>query len=117
MARGRRKGKKARPIEPEDVLSGRTRTDLEGLFRLIHRVNPTGRDLPNDQEARLYRQKSALQSLLIQQHGDHLRVSPSDDEGVVSLDHRLGQQNACHAVLAELEADAGLNRCSTWRRP
>ncbi len=106
MARRHRKRK--RSPEPEEVLAGRVDLKPPELIELIHRVNPTGRELDASQEADRYRQKAALQSLLIRRFGDeHLAVTPAEPEGVVSLDsHRGGTRDACHAVVDELDPDA-----------
>ncbi len=104
---GRRHQKRKRSPEPRDVLTGRVEVKSTELIELIHRVNPTGRELDATQEAERYRQKAELQSLLIRRHGDeHLVVTPAEDEGVVSLSHRGGARDACHAVLDELDPDA-----------
>ncbi len=105
--RRRAKRKKHTLPDPAAVLEGRSDIGAQQLFELIHRVNPTGRELPAQDEARRYAQKSRLQSLLIQRFGDqHLEVREGEQEGVVSLEHRSGSKDACHAVLGELEPDA-----------
>ncbi len=79
----------------------------EELFELIHRVNPTGRGLSAPQETERYAQKAGLQSLLIRRFGDqHLVVKATEHQDVVSLVHRSGARDACHAVVSELEPDA-----------
>jgi hypothetical protein len=108
MARRRksRTTKKARELDPEEVLAGRRSVTPEDLFRLIHQVNPTGLGHDRDEEIRLYRQKSDLQSRLIREHSEMLALRRGPGDGVVSLVHRLGQFDACHAVVDELEPDA-----------
>ncbi len=94
-------------MDPEDILEGRVEARPGDLFDLIHRVNPTGEELPEQEAARRYAQKRRLQSLLIRRFGDrHLTVATTGDEGIVSLDHRSGARDACHAVIDELEPDA-----------
>ena len=108
MGRRRRfKGKKHHPPDPVDVLQGRIEIGVAELFDLIHRVNPTGRKLPAAEETRRYALKARLQSLLIRRFGDrHVLVKPGEQDGIVSLSHRSGSRDACHAVLAELETDS-----------
>lgn len=92
--------------DPAAVLAGREDVSPEDLFRLIHRVNPTGQELEARYERRLYEQKSRLQSLLVRRHADLVAVAPTERDGVVSLGHRSGFLDACHAVVDELEPDA-----------
>ncbi len=88
------------------MLAGRVDVGIRKLFELIHWVNPTGQELPARDAARLYSQKSGLQSLLIRRFGDQLTVKEDEREGIVSLEHDSGTRDACHAVLDELDADA-----------
>ncbi len=97
-------GKKRRLPDPEAVLEGRASADLETLVTLIHRANPTGRGQPAEVERRRYARKSALQSLLIRDFGEHLRVE-AEAEGVVLL-RLLSGRDAAHAVLDALDEDA-----------
>ena len=85
----------------DEVLGG-AKASLEELFRLIHRVNPTGRGGGEER----YRRKAALQSLLIREHASALGVEPTDDPDIVSLRHVLGRRDACHARLSALDDDA-----------
>ena len=41
-------------VTAEDVLAGHVQPDARELLRLIHAVNPTGRDLAEDEVARSY---------------------------------------------------------------
>ncbi len=108
MGRRRRsKRKPHKPPDPVDVLEGRVEIRAEELFDLIHRINPTGRELPRAEETRRYELKGRLQSLLIRRFGDrHLVVTPGGHDGIVSLGHRSGARDACHAVLSELAPDS-----------
>ena len=108
MGRRRRsKSKKHRPPDPVAVLEGRIEVRPEELFDLIHHVNPTGRELPRGEKTRRYALKNRLQSLLIHRFGErHVVVKPSEHDGVVSLAHRSGARDACHAVLSELDVDS-----------
>ncbi len=101
------KTKKHRLPDPADILAGRVEAGPEALFDLIHQVNPTGRGLPDPEQTRRYAVKAHLQSLLIRRFGDRLvEVAASEHDGIVSLAHRSGARDACHAVLAELEPEA-----------
>ncbi len=108
MGRRRRfASKKHRLPDPVDVLEGRVEIRAEELFDLTHRVNPTGRELPSREEARRYALKARLQSLLIRRFGDgHVVVKRGELDGVVSLEHRSGVGDACHAVVSELDPDS-----------
>jgi hypothetical protein len=101
---GRRKPSK---LEPADVLAGRVRPSVEDLIQLITLVNPTGEELPKAEVDRRYKEKSALQSLLVNRFSDELAVVPDpENEAVVLLRHRYGARDACHAVLDDLDPDA-----------
>ncbi len=108
MGRRRRpKGKKRRLPDPVDVLEGKVEIRPEVLFDLIHRVNPTGRELPRPEEIRRYALKARLQSLLIRRFGEvHVAVKRGEQDGIVSLGHRSGIKDACHAVVSELDLDS-----------
>lgn len=107
MARRRKsRTKKSRELDPEAILAGRRSASPEDLFRLIHQVNPTGLGHDRHEELRLYRQKSHLQSRLIREHSEMLALRRGPGDGVVSLVHRRGQFDACHAVVDELDPDA-----------
>ncbi len=108
MARRKRhRGKKHRRPDAEEVLAERVEIRVEALFDLIHHVNPTGKEVSEQERARRYRQKTGLQSLLIRRFGDgHVVVKATDDDEVVSLLHCSGAKDACHAIVSELEAAA-----------
>jgi tetratricopeptide (TPR) repeat protein len=106
MARRRKHKNRDQPLDAEAVADGRLDVRPGQLFDLIHEVNPTGRDLPRAETTRRYQLKNRLRSPLVRRFGDeHLIVRPGDD-GTVSLDHRSGSRDACHAVVDELEPDA-----------
>jgi len=88
--------------EPREVLAGRARASIEVLFALVHEVNPTDLHLDPEEEALRYAEKSALQSLLIARHGDALSVEEVSED-LVSLRHRHGMADACHAVVSTLD--------------
>jgi hypothetical protein len=96
-----------RRLDPQDVLAGRVRPTAVELLDLIHRVNPTGRELPAREAELRYRQKARLQSLLVRSFAGEITVVPDPErEGTVSLLHRGRGRDACHAVIAELDEDA-----------
>jgi hypothetical protein len=88
------------------VLAGRTDVDVESLLELIHRVNPTERELPAAVAAQRYEIKSRLQSLLLRRFAESLKIEPaSDDHRLISISHRFGPGDACHAVVEDLDVD------------
>ena len=96
-----------RRSDPEDVIAGRALATAHELFDLVHHANPTGRELTPAESARRYSLKARLQSVLVRRFPDELRVVPepgSDD--LVSLLHRSGQRDACHALVSQLDPDA-----------
>jgi len=95
--------------EVRDVVSGHVRPPLDVLVTLIHRVNPTGLELPDEIEAARYADKSALQSLLVSRHGDVLRVEATSDPDVVTLRLAGTGKDAAHAVVSTLS-----DRARTW---
>ena len=104
-----RRKRRSRALDPEAVAAGRVRASIEELFRLIHEVNPTERGLDESEEERRYALKASLQSRLINEHGHLLVAEPMErDAGVVSLAHRSGSRDACHARIDALDADARL---------
>jgi hypothetical protein len=94
-------------LDPEDVLAGRVKVGAGELLDLIHRVNPTGRELgARDAELR-YAQKARLQSLLVRRFGAELSVAPDPaGDGTVSIFHRGHGRDGCHAVIDTLDEDA-----------
>jgi len=106
MAKKRKR--KASRIDPNDVLEGNITPSAQELARLIHRINPTGQDLPSRKEAERYKMKSRLQSLLIRRFGKELAVILPDAEnpGLVALDLPRCNEEACHALMDELDEDA-----------
>ncbi|MCU0663715.1 MAG: hypothetical protein MUC50_15470 [Myxococcota bacterium] len=89
----------------EDILAGRREPRADLLIDAIAAVNPTSLNIPARERALRYQVKSALQSLLLRVHGDDLKIVPSDDMGVVSLEHRFLGRTACHALVADLDED------------
>lgn len=108
MAAKRKKKKKGQATRPEDILAGRaTITPLE-LVRLIHRINPTKKNFNADKSSEQYRLKSHLQSLLIKKYSDSLVVEQPDPEQpqLISIKLKHFSEDACHALLHELEFEA-----------
>jgi hypothetical protein len=94
-------------LEPEDVLAGRVKVGVPDLLDLIHRVNPTGRELRSREAEQRYALKSRLQSLLVRRFGPELEVVlDPEHEGTVSLLHRGHGRDGCHAVVDALDEDA-----------
>jgi hypothetical protein len=92
----------------QDVIAGRYRASLHELFDLIHAVNPTGRaddGASARATARDYQLKARLQSLLVRDHRDELRVTAEPD-GSIGIAHRYSNRDACHARLDSLDDDA-----------
>ena len=100
--------KKGRIINHKDVLSGKVTISADELARLIHRINPTGKNIPAKKEAERYRTKARLQSLLVRRFNEVLVVSQPDLENprLVALDLRRHSETACHALIDELDEDA-----------
>src|SRR5215468_8304612 len=94
-------------LDPEDVLAGRVKVGAAELLDLIHRVNPTGRELGAREAEVRYAQKARLQSLLVRRFGPELDVVPDPaSEGTVSILHPCHGRDGCHAVLDMLDEDA-----------
>ncbi len=106
----KRKKKKKQQIDPYDVLEGKGKVTSHELIRLIHRVNPTKEGLGDEKKSERYKIKARLQSLLIRNFHDGLLVEASvpgpENSRIVSLKLRNFDEDACHASLAELDADA-----------
>jgi len=107
VSKKRKKPKDISNVQPQDVLSGRISLGVFQLIELIHRINPTDRDMTSAGQKQRYQIKSQLQSRLIQLFGAELEVvADGQGEGVVSIRHRSGAKDACHAVLDQLTEDA-----------
>jgi hypothetical protein len=105
----RKKNKKhSRQANPHDVLNGKVKLTAHELIRLIHHINPTGKSLTNKKISELYQLKSQLQSLLIKQFPESLTVvqDPSGKPGLLKLNLKFYEDDACHALLMELDDDA-----------
>ncbi len=101
------KRKASSPFDADDVLAGRVKPGATDLLQLIHRENPTGRELPARETEARYARKARLQSLLVHRFADELEVALDPAQpGTVSLRHRGHGRDACHAVLAALDDDA-----------
>jgi len=81
---------------------------LEELFDLIHRHNPTGRDMSEAERRQAYALKADLQSLLIETYGEDLRLEDvlHTDGSTIGLRHRSGKRDACHAIESALSPAA-----------
>lgn len=99
------KKRASRLPDPEDVLAGRVRVPVDELFALVHDVNPTGEESPRERER--YALKSRLQGLLLTRHGEEVEVVPDPgNPDLVSLRHRSGLRDACHALVSQLPVEA-----------
>ena len=99
------KKRASRLPDPEDVLAGRVRVRVEELFALVHDVNPTGEESPRERER--YALKSRLQGLLLTRFGEEVEVVPDlASPDLVSLRHRSGLRDACHALVSQLPVEA-----------
>ncbi len=98
---------KRKSLDPDDVIAGRIKPGVADLLDLIHRENPTGRDVsPREAELR-YARKARLQSVLVRRFADELDVTADPERpGTVSLLHRGHGRDGCHAILASLDDDA-----------
>lgn len=81
--------------------------DLQSLIARIQSVNPTGRGLRRSEERARYAEKAHLQSLLVENHPQDVRVRIHDDmPGIVSLSIPRLQASAGHAVVDTLSSAA-----------
>jgi hypothetical protein len=103
----KRRGQSHAPLDADDVLAGRRRPTAAEVLDLIHRANPTGRDVGAREAELRYAQKARLQSLLVRRFQAELEVVPDPaHDGTVSLRHRGHGRDGCHAVVATLDDDA-----------
>lgn len=106
-AKKKRKNKKLQHKELEDILAGRVSVTALELIRLIRRINPTKKDIAQKETEKRYRIKAQLQSLFINKFKNDLQVIPDpNDERLVSLKLKHFDDNACHAVVSELDDQA-----------
>jgi hypothetical protein len=109
MAHNRKKNKKKRQqIDPYDILAGRVIVTIHELVHLIHRLNPTNEQISQKEKTERYQLKSRLQSLLIRRFSEELEVEQSDPDNnpqLVEFKLRYSGEDACHALLSELDED------------
>jgi len=106
-AKKKRKNKRLQNKELEDILAGRVSVTALELIRLIRRVNPTNKDIAQREAEKRYGIKAQLQSLFINKFKNNLQVIPDpNDERLVSLKLKHFDENACHAVVSELDDPA-----------
>jgi len=100
--------KKRQKIDQDDVLKQNVAVTALELIKMIHRINPTGKKISSKQESERYKIKAQLQSLLIRRFHDGLRVTQPDPENprLVALNLRHFDEDACHALVDELDEDA-----------
>ncbi|MEA3334233.1 MAG: hypothetical protein U9Q58_11655 [Pseudomonadota bacterium] len=106
----KRKKKKRVYLNPDEVLSGKAAVSALELVRLIHKINPTEKNLKAGKNAEQYRQKAQLQSLLIKKFSGSLLVEQPDLKQPQLIGIRLKHfsEDACHTLLHELDEDAAL---------
>ena len=110
MARKRKKKKKKRTqLDPYEVLEGKAPVTALELIRLIHRINPTNTEVDVKKASERYSLKARLQSLLIRGFKESLHVEIPDPQNPQLVGLRLlhFNEDACHALIHELEDDAG----------
>ncbi|MDA3788861.1 MAG: hypothetical protein PF503_10260 [Desulfobacula sp.] len=106
-AKKKRKNKRLQHKELEDILAGRVSVTALELIRLIRRINPTKKNIAQKETEKRYRIKAQLQSLFINKFKNNLQVIPDpNDERLVSLKLKHFDENACHAMVSELDDQA-----------
>lgn len=106
-AKKKRKNKKLEDKKLEDILEGRVSVTALELIRLIRRINPTKKDIAQMETEKRYKIKAQLQSLFINKFKNDLQVIPDpNDERLVSLKLKYFDENACHAMVSELDDPA-----------
>ena len=103
-----RRKKKGRKINHNDVLKEKVTISAHELVKLIHRINPTGKNIPSKKESERYKIKAQLQSLLIRRFNEGLVVTQPDPKNprLVAFNLRHYNENACHTLIDELDEDA-----------
>lgn len=91
-----------------DALKEKVPVTVHELIKMIHRINPTGENISPKKSAERYRIKTQLQSLLIRRFKESLIVEQPkpDNPRLVGLRLRHFDQDACHAMIDELDEDA-----------
>jgi hypothetical protein len=101
----KQKRHRSRSLDPERVLAGTAGVGAHDLIDLIHRINPTGLELPALETAERYRRKRSLQHQLIARFREQLQVkADAAKPGVITLLYQ--GRDACHTLLSELDPDA-----------
>lgn len=111
MAKKRKKKRQENDYQENDyydVLKQKVPVAVHELIRMIHRINPTGENLSPTKSAERYRVKTQLQSLLIRRFPESLIVEQPEPENPRLVGFRLRHfdQDACHAMIDELDEDA-----------
>jgi len=103
-----KKRKKRIELDPYEVLDERVLVTAHELIQLIHQINPTNKKKSSKMASESYRLKARLQSMLIRQFKDSLQVELPDPENtqIVGLCLRHFNEDACHALINELDDDA-----------
>lgn len=88
-----------------EVLSGRVSPSIGQLFALIREVNPTDRELPQEEARARYFTKARLIEVLLARYGDELLIEPEGDGEVIGVQRRLHPADATHLLLSELDEE------------
>ena len=104
----KRNKKKRAVLNLEEVLSGKVAATALELVRLIHKINPTDKNLSSKKVAQQYRLKALLQSLLINKFNDSLLVEQPDSSQpqLIGIKLKHFSEDACHTLLHELDPEA-----------
>lgn len=95
----------ARRLDPERVAAGEGRPGVAELIDLIHQVNPTDRGLGAVEQARRYALRARLQSRLLREWADHLKIEGAGED-LLTVRHRGHGRDAAHVVRSALDPDA-----------
>lgn len=100
--------KKKQENDYYDVLKEKVPITVHELIKMIHRINPTGENISSKKASERYKIKTQLQSLLIRRFHERLIVEQPESENPRLVGFRLRHfdEDACHAIIDELDEDA-----------
>lgn len=92
----------------DEILKEKVPFTVYELIKMIHRVNPTGEEISPQEACERYKIKTRLQSLLIRRFNESLIVEQPepDNPRLVGFRLRHFNEDACHAMIDELDEDA-----------